>query len=220
MSITHGCLKQPNLISVPLQTCCTDEIITPSLQIIFNGGCRTIHRSQAVNDNAGLIACTRCCNSTGNSSYYMECNSNMCGLKSRNRFSQCFQCGGNEGARQGAVADATKCRIISVCDEDQTCFVSTIHDAGMIKHEFGCAQKLYCQMHTVMALEQRGISSGVDVQHLALFGNVTLVGRKRHTELCYSCCGDSLCNNAECQIVKEREYSCRILNHLNYFYPN
>ncbi|KAL3871477.1 hypothetical protein ACJMK2_039473 [Sinanodonta woodiana] len=170
--------------------------------ILFNAGCRSkaMCHGNWSSTGGGLRACARCCNTTGNSSSYVECNVHLCGLEN-SKHHTCYFCG--DDSTQGPVLDVSRCRKTKICADNEVCFVSTIHTGGTIMHQLGCAPKLHCQLHTILVLEGLGIPTGIDVPHLTATSEITFVGRKRGTELCYSCCGDYLCNDADCWRVKD-----------------
>ncbi|KAL3870671.1 hypothetical protein ACJMK2_038716, partial [Sinanodonta woodiana] len=57
-----------------------------------------------------------------------------------------------------------------------------------------------CQILTIATLQSENINTGIDISQLLLTGGV--VGRKRQQPICDFCCGDSLCNDDQCDVVK------------------
>ncbi|KAL3870650.1 hypothetical protein ACJMK2_038697 [Sinanodonta woodiana] len=197
-----------------------DSILTPSLHVIFNGGCRSKAVCRAGAGHTGkraiesYVICSSCCNAT-NSGTLTECNANLCGLTTRNKHSnQCYYCGDDADAKQGSVYDPSLCRKIKACADDEVCRTTTSNTAGIFTYEFGCSQLLQCQLRTITDLESQGVVTGVDMGHLIQTG--AIVGRKRQTNICDICCGDGLCNDAECQSVRSRILTFAKAGRFNY----
>ncbi|KAL3870647.1 hypothetical protein ACJMK2_038694 [Sinanodonta woodiana] len=199
-----------------------DAVLTSSLEIVYNGGCR----SNLV-CNAGMhligkkgatdhVLCSSCCNTTNR--WYGQCNNNLCGIKSStgiNETNQCYYCGPWDDAKQSSVADPQNCRNLKTCADDEVCSVSTVNTRGLITYELGCKQLLLCQIGTIMTLELNGVNTQIDLPHLIQTGSVVL-GRKRQLDKCDVCCGDGLCNDASCEVVRRRIVQFAMAGRFNY----
>ncbi|KAL3870648.1 hypothetical protein ACJMK2_038695 [Sinanodonta woodiana] len=187
-----------------------DAILTLSLQLVYNGGCRSNMKCNAGLHIAGKrrwatdnVQCSSCCNTTNMG--YGQCNTNLCGIKSSrgsNETNQCYYCGPWDDAKQSSVTDPRYCRNLKTCAENEVCRMSTRNTAGVNTFEFGCSQLLQCQVLTIASIESHGVNTGVDLSNLLLTGQI--VGRKRQTSVCDICCGDGLCNNDQCESMRTR----------------
>ncbi|KAL3870652.1 hypothetical protein ACJMK2_038699, partial [Sinanodonta woodiana] len=58
-----------------------------------------------------------------------------------------------------------------------------------------------CQLITLGNLKYHGFDTGINIPHLVETGEI-ITGRKRQTNVCSACCGDGLCNDDECEVVR------------------
>ncbi|KAL3870649.1 hypothetical protein ACJMK2_038696 [Sinanodonta woodiana] len=184
-----------------------DSILTPSLQVIFNGGCRSTAVCRAGAGHTGkraiasYVICSSCCNAT-NSGTLTECNANLCGLKTLN-------------SKRLITSLAISYRLIMLLSEKRTlvCRTTTRNIAGVISYESGCNQLLQCQILTISDIESEGVTTGVDIAHL-ITGEI--VGRKRQINICDICCGDGLCNDDGCEVIRTRILTFAKAGRFNY----
>lgn len=174
-----------------------DELITETLSVIYNSGCRA--KEVCASGNSGhisgrkkrqvLVACSRCCDRDD------ECNKRLCGIKSLAvKTSQCYTC--QRDGDQSLVTKPEDCVTLTTCQTDEVCYGGLQNVGGREEFSYGCKNKALCRV--LMDRQFAALKECEDDPDTC--GNV----RRSGTATCHSCCADGGCNYGNCLDMNDR----------------
>jgi hypothetical protein len=203
------------------EICYMDEVITESLTIEFNGGCRPrdvcIRRPGFAGKRANgpVTACSKCCDTDRKP----ECNTKLCGIKSsQSNLQQCYHCESKAGAGGAGVKDPNACTNLVSCQSDEYCSADTYRLSTNVEYEFSCITKGICEILTREALYRKDECVKDPVNACPNVTAAPTTAGRRETSgfrVCTACCGDSQCNGDSCEAVIDRLYNLWINNVLD-----
>jgi len=189
------------------EICYMDEVITESLTIEYNGGCRPrdvcTKRPGIAGKRAAsgpVTACSKCCDTDRKP----ECNTKLCGIRSsQTGLQQCYHCESAPGGGGSGVTDPNACTNLVSCQSDEYCSADTYRLAGNDEYVFSCITKGICKLLTTEALHRKKECE----DDPSVCPVVALAPGRRETSgarICTACCGDSQCNSDTCEGVIDR----------------
>ncbi|XP_052792753.1 uncharacterized protein LOC128226756 [Mya arenaria] len=177
------------------EECFMDEVITPTLELVYRGGCRAISQctasSTAIGKRQGeLISCSECCKTEN------DCNTRMCGIKDPIDDFKCYYCEKGH-SDQSEVRDPKDCTTLTLCDSSQACYAQNqYHPGSDMSFRYGCFNFQMCRIMMKTAFDDLNQCLGHNTNLTACSTSMT--------EVCNFCCRGGGCNYGDCHIVRQQ----------------